>query len=168
LVRSPGGDVVATRAIPRSRRRLLIAIALVIVLAFIALNVLSTFYVDLLWFREVGFSSVFWTVIRTKVLLGVIFGAAFFVLLFANLWIVRRITPRYRVFSPEQEIIERYRLALEPYMKWILPGIALIIALFVGVAASGRWQTFQMWRHSSGITFNQSDPVFHKDASFYV
>jgi uncharacterized protein len=159
---------VAVRAIPRSRRRLLIAIAAVIVLAFIALNVLSTFYVDLLWFREVRFSSVFWTVFRTKVLLGVIFGAAFFVLLFTNLWIVRRITPRYRVFSPEQEIVERYRLALEPYMKWILPGLALIIALFVGFAATGQWQVFQLWRHSSGISFGQQDPVFHKDAAFYV
>src|SRR5438067_13359371 len=118
----------AVRAIPNSRRRLLIAIAAVVVLAFIALNVLSSFYVDLLWYREVHFSSVFWTVIRSKALLGFVFGAVFFVLLFVNLVIVRRITPQFRVFSPEQEIIERYRLAVEPYIKWILPGVALLIA----------------------------------------
>ena len=53
----------AVRALPRSnaRRRLFIAIAAIVVIAFIALNVLSSFYVDLLWFREVRFSSVFWT-----------------------------------------------------------------------------------------------------------
>ena len=159
----------AVRAIPRSRRRLFIAIAAVIIFAFVALNVLSTFYVDLLWFREVHFSSVFWTVFWTKVLLGFVFGVIFFLLLFANLLIVRRITPRYRaVFSPEQEIIERYRLAIEPYIKWILPGISLLIALFVGIAASGQWQEFQLWHHSSGIAFGTSDPVFHKDPAFYV
>src|SRR5436309_1023249 len=158
----------AVRAIPRSRRRLLVAIAVVVVLAFIALNVLSSFYVDLLWYREVHFASVFWTVIRTRFLLGFIFGALFFVILFANLLIVRRITPQYRVFSPEQEVIERYRLAVEPYIKWILPGIALLIALFVGIAASGRWQIFQLWRHSSGISFGTTDPIFHKDPAFYV
>src|SRR5437588_581582 len=130
---------------PRSRRRLIIAIVVVVVLALIALNVLSSFYVDLLWYREVHFSSVFWTVIRTKFLLGFLFGAVFFVLLFVNLLIVRRITPRYRVFSPEQEIIERYRLAVEPYIRWILPGFSLLIALFVAIAASGQWQLFQMW-----------------------
>src|SRR5436309_14523310 len=137
----------AVRAIPRSRRRLLVAIAVVVALALIALNVLSSFYVDLLWYREVHFSSVFWTVIRSKVLLGFLFGTVFFVILFVNLVIARRITPRYRVFSPEQEIIERYRVAVEPYLKWILPGIALLIALFVGIAASGRWEVFQLWRH---------------------
>ena len=160
----------AVRAIPtnNSRRRLLIAIAAVVVVAFITLNVLSSFYVDLLWFREVHFSSVFWTVIRSKFVLGFIFGALFFVLLLVNLLIVRRLTPEYRVFSPEQEIIERYRLAIEPYIKWILPGVSLLIALFVGIAASGRWQIFQLWRHSSGISFGRADPIFHKDAAFYV
>src|SRR5437763_14923228 len=150
----------AVRAIPRGRRRWLIVLVAVVVLAFIALTVLSSFYVDLLWYREVHFSSVFWTVIRSKALLGFIFGALFFVILFVNLVITRRFTPRYRVFSPEQEIIERYRLAVEPYLKWILPGLALVIALFVGTAASGRWQVCQMWRHSSGIEFGRPDPIF--------
>src|SRR2546430_17149132 len=114
----------AGRAIPRGRRRGLIVGVAVVALAFIALNVLSSFYVDLLWYREVHFSSVFWTVIRSKLLLGFIFGALFFVILFVNLVISRRITPRHRVFSPEQEIIERYRVAVEPYLKRILPGLA--------------------------------------------
>jgi uncharacterized protein len=158
----------AVRTIPRTRRRWLIAVAVVVVLAFVALNVLSSFYVDLLWYREVHFSSVFWTVIRSEVLLGFVFGALFFVILFVNMVIARRITPRYRVFSPEQEVIERYRVAVEPYLKWILPGIALLISLFVGIAASGRWQVFQLWRHSSGVSFGTSDPIFHKDPAFYI
>jgi uncharacterized protein len=158
----------AVRAIPRGRRRWLIVVAVILVLAFIALNVLSSFYVDLLWYREVHFSSVFWTVIRSRVLLGFLFGLLFFAILFVNLVIARRITPRYRVFSPEQEVIERYRVAVEPYLKWILPGIALLIALFVGIAASGQWVVFQLWRHSSGVTFGTTDPIFHKDPAFYI
>jgi uncharacterized membrane protein (UPF0182 family) len=158
----------AVRALPRSRRRLLIGIAAIVVLAVVILSILSSFYVDLLWFREVHFSSIFWKVFWTKVVLGFVFGIIFFVLLYVNLLIVRRITPRYRVFSPEQEIIERYRLALEPYVKWILPAVSLLIALFVGVAASTRWQSYLLWRHSSGVSFGVSDPVFHKDAGYYI
>jgi uncharacterized protein len=157
------------QAIALRRRRVLIGVGVAVVLLFVVLNVLSGFYVDLLWFREVHFSNVFWTVFWSKVLLGFVFGLLFFGLLYANLLIVRRLTPPFRVFTPEQEVIERYRVAVEPYIKWIIPGFALLIALFVGIAASSRWQTFLLWRDSGGITFGGTpDPVFHRDASFYV
>ena len=81
----------------------------------VAFTALSGFFIDVLWFREVGLSEVFWTVLRTKILLGLAFGIAFFALLYVNLLIVRRMTPRYRALTPEQESIERYRLQFEPY-----------------------------------------------------
>jgi uncharacterized membrane protein (UPF0182 family) len=158
---------VAQRIVTR-RRRWLLALAAVVVLAVILLNVMSGFYIDLLWFREVGFSSVFWTVFWTKVWLGFLFGALFFVLLYANLLIVRRLIPPFRTFTPEQEVVERYRVAIEPYAKWILPALSFVIALFVGIGASSQWQTFQLWRNSSGISFGRTDPVYHRDLSFYV
>jgi uncharacterized membrane protein (UPF0182 family) len=151
------------------RRRLLVALGVAIVLLFIALNIFSGFYIDLLWFHEVGFSSVFWTVWWSKVILGLIFGAVFFVLLLANLLIAQRLAPRYRPFSPEQEIIERYRVALEPYMRWILIGFSLLIAVFVGLAASSQWQTFLLWRSSGGVGFEGvRDPLFGRDPAFYI
>src|SRR5919204_6383211 len=150
------------------RRRLLVALGVAIVLLFIVLNILSGFYVDLLWFREVHFTNVFWTVFWAKVLLGIVFGLLFFVLMYANLLIVRRLTPPFRVFTPEQEVIERYRVAVEPYIKWILPAFAALVALFVGVGASSQWQTFLLWRYSGGVSFGVQEPIFHRDASFYV
>jgi uncharacterized protein len=150
------------------RRRLLVALGVAIVLLFIALNVLSGFYIDLLWFREVHFTGVFWTIFWSKVLLGFMFGLVFFVLMYVNLLIVRRMTPPFRVFTPEQEVIERYRVAVEPYIKWILPAFAALIALFVGIGASSQWQTFLLWRNSDGVSFNVAEPIFHRDASFYV
>src|SRR5919197_3078161 len=150
------------------RRRLLVALGVAIVLLFIALNVRSGFYIDLLWFREVHFTGVFWTIFWSKVLLGFVFGVLFFALMYANLLIVRRLTPPFRVFTPEQEVIERYRVAVEPYMKWILPGFAALVALFVGIGAASQWQTFLLWRYSGGISFQVADPIFHRDASFYI
>jgi uncharacterized membrane protein (UPF0182 family) len=111
---------------------------------------------------------VFWTTFWSKVLLGVVFGVIFFVLLIVNLLIVRRLAPRFRVFSPEQEVIERYRAAFEPYAKYLVPAFAAIIAIFVGVAASAQWKTFLLWRSSSGITFGHPDPVFGRDPSYYI
>jgi uncharacterized protein len=149
-------------------RRWLIVVAAAVAIFLIALTALSGFFVDLLWFREVGFTQVFWTVLRTKIALGLIFGAAFFAILYANLLIVRLLTPRYRAISPEQEVIERYRLAFEPYAWWLLPVIAGVIAFFVGLGVTGEWKTFLLWRNSSGVTFGTPDPLFQRDPAFYV
>src|SRR5690348_18170279 len=106
------------------RRRWLIVTIAVIVLLGIVLSALSGFYVDLLWFREVHFSGVFWTVFWAKIVLGLIFGVLFFVLLAVNLFVVRRLTPRVRAFSPETEVIDRYRAAFDPYLRWLIPAFA--------------------------------------------
>ncbi len=150
------------------RRRLLLIVVATVAGLVIAFTALSGFFVDVLWFREVRFSQVFWSVFWTKVLLGLLFGIAFFVLLYANLWIVRRITPRYRPLTPEQEIVERYRMQFEPYAWWLLPLIAAVIAFFVGLAVTTEWRTFLLWRNSSGVTFGSTEPLFHRDAAFYV
>jgi uncharacterized membrane protein (UPF0182 family) len=154
----------------RGRRRwIVVAIAAVIVLALV-LSALSGFYVDLLWFREVHFGGVFWTVYWSKVLLGTLAGALFFGLLVVNLVIARRLTPRFRPFSPEQELMERYRTVVDPYARFIIPIFAGFIAVFVGLAGSGQWQVFLLWRHAAAGHFPASlaDPLFHRDPGFYI
>ncbi len=150
------------------RRRVLLIVVAVIAGLILAFTALSGFFVDVLWFREVKFSQVFWTILRTKVVLGLVFGIAFFVLLYTNLWIVRKITPRYRPLTPEQEVIERYRMQFEPYAWWLLPVIAAAIAFFVGLGVTTEWRTFLLWRNSGGVSFGATEPLFHRDAAFYV
>jgi uncharacterized membrane protein (UPF0182 family) len=156
------------QTITRTRRRVVILVVAAVVVLAIILSGLSGFYVDLLWFREVHFSGVFWSVFWAKVLLGLVFGALFFVLLLSNLVIVRRLTPRFRPFSQEQELMERYRAAFEPYARWIILGFSALIAFFVGISASGQWQTYLLWRSVGRVTFGQLDPLFHRDPSFYI
>ncbi|HEY3208894.1 MAG TPA: UPF0182 family protein [Actinomycetota bacterium] len=152
----------------RFRRGWLFGAVAVVIFVGILLSSLSGFYVDLLWFREVGFAGVFWSVYWSKVVLGVIFGTLFFLLLAANLFIARRLTPRFRPFSPEQELIERYRMAFEPYARPIILGFSAVIALFVGIAAAAQWQTFLLWRSAGSTRFGLVDPLFHRDPSFYI
>ena len=150
------------------RRRLLVGIIVFLAALALAFTALSGFFIDVLWFREVGYSQVFWSILGTKFALGLLFGIAFFLLLYANLWIVRRITPRYQPLTPEQEIIERYRLQFEPYAWWLIPLFAAVIAFFVGLGVTGQWRTFLLWRNSSGVTFGVTEPQFGRDAAFYV
>ncbi|MCJ7832252.1 MAG: UPF0182 family protein, partial [Actinobacteria bacterium] len=154
---------------PRRKPKKWPAIVAGLIVAVVGLlSIASIFVVDLLWFQEVGFSQVFWGTIWTKVLLGVVCGVLFFALLYANLLIVRRLAPKYQVLSPEQEVIERYRLAFEPWLKWIVLGFSAVLAIMVGVGVSAQWKVFLLWRNSSGVAFGTPDPVFNLDPAFYI
>ena len=151
-----------------ARRRLIVVLVAVLAGLVLVFTALSGFFVDVLWFREVGLSDVFWSVLRTRVVLGLAFGLAFFAALWLNLWIVRKITPRYLPLTPEQEIIERYRMQFEPYARWLIPLFALVIAFFVGLGVSSQWQTFLLWRNGSDLAFGTPEPLFGRDPAFYV
>jgi uncharacterized membrane protein (UPF0182 family) len=151
-----------------SRRRLLLWLILAVAALALIFGALAGFYIDILWFREIGLSSVFWTRFWARAILAVVFGAVFFIVLYANLLIVRRFRPRYRVFSPEEEIVERYRAAFEPYVRWVIPGIALLFAAFAAAGVASQWESYQLWRASGDISMGITDPLFGRDAAFYL
>lgn len=154
--------------LPAGTRRWPIFVIAVFILMFILLTVMSGFYVDLLWFREVKLSGVFWTVLRTKGLLSLVFGSLFFVLLYVNILIVRRLTPTTRILTPEQEAVDRIRQSLEPYLRWLIPLATAVLAFIVGLGVAGKWQTYLLWRNGSGLSFGTTEPLFHRDPAFYV
>ena len=160
--------MVARIPVASNRRRwpwVLVGAVILVVLLFSAL---SGFFVDVLWFKEVGFGEVFWGILRTKFLLGLFFGLLFFAILYANLLIVRRLTPRFRPLTLEQEILDRYRMAAEPYLRWLLPLFALVVGFFVGLGVTSQWRTFLLWRNASGVDFGTPDPIFGRDPAFYI
>jgi uncharacterized membrane protein (UPF0182 family) len=154
--------------IPANTRRWPIIVVGILILLFIGFTVMSGFYVDLLWFREVKLSGVFWSVLRTKFMLGLIFGLVFFALLYVNLLIVRWLTPTTRILTPEQEAVDRVRQGLEPYLRWLIPLGAAALALIVGIGVSRQWEVFLLWRNGSGLSFGSTEPIFDRDPAFYI
>jgi uncharacterized protein len=158
----------STVRIPSRQRRWPAYVIGAVVILAVLFTVMSQFYVDLLWFREVGFTSVFWAEIRTKLLLGALFALVFFAILYANLLIVRRIAPTTRFLTPDQEVVERIRQGFEPYLQWLLPLGSAVLAVLVGIGVTRQWQTFLLWRNSSGVTFGTTEPLFDRDPAFYI
>ncbi|HEV2950629.1 MAG TPA: UPF0182 family protein, partial [Actinomycetota bacterium] len=157
-----------TVRIPYARRRWpLVAIGL-IVAAFVLLTFLSNFYVDLLWYREVQLSQVFWTRIWAQAGLASAFFVTFFAMLLVNLYVTRRLAPKVVALTPEQEIVERFRENVEPYLRWAIPLGAAVLSIFVGLAASGHWQEFLLWRSRGDIVFGNPERLFERDPAFYV
>lgn len=139
---------------------------IVVVVAAIVFGVLSTFYTEILWFREVHYSKIFTTALLTKIGLGAVFGAIFAVLVLINLWIVRKITSPTRLFTVPDPVFERYRATLQPYTKWGVVILSVVFGLFAGSGATVKWREYQLFSHAT--SFGKTDPIFHRDFGFYV
>src|SRR5512135_108120 len=157
---------VATRRRLVARPRLLVPVLVVLVLLVVLGGVFTRLYTDLLFFRSVGFSKVFGTVLATRVLLFVLFGVLMAVAIGANIVLAHRLRPAIRPLSLEQQNLERYRVALEPYLLLILLVVSGIFGLIAGISASGRWQTWLLWRN--GTSFGVKDPQFGRDVSYFA
>ena len=100
----------------RRSRRILLAVVAVVILFLLSVSTLVRMYTDLLWYREVHFTSVFWTILRSEFLLGVGLGIVFFAFCLANLFIVARLMPVYRLAVDPNDPLNRYRTAAMPYL----------------------------------------------------
>ncbi|MGE5764105.1 MAG: UPF0182 family protein, partial [Mycobacterium leprae] len=149
----------------RRRRRLLpLVLGAVVLLGLFSTFV--SFYTNLLWFRSVGFSSIYLTQLRTRLLLFVLFGVLMAVAVGANIVVAYRTRPPYRTMSLEQQNLERYRVAIEPYLRPLLVGIAVAIGLLAGSSAAGQWRTWLLWRN--GQSFGERDAEFGRDVGYFT
>jgi uncharacterized protein len=148
------------------RGRLVIAAVAVVVVFLIVASVFVGQYTDLLWFRSVGYSSVFSRRLVTEVLLFLVFGAVMGTIVAANVIVAYRLRPPFRPVSQEQDQLERYRRMLQPVRGWVLAGIAVFIGIITGASASRHWETWLLWRN--GTSFGIKDPQFHRDVSYFA
>ena len=141
----------------RPPRRWTLAVLLLAFLALAAVGSVSRFYTDLLWFREIDKTSLFWGVLRTKTLIGLLAGLGTAAIVGVNLWMVERLAPRYGLTVVARPQVERARAVLSPYLRPLRLGIAAFLGLVVGLQASGLWQTFLLWRNR--VPFGQRDAL---------
>jgi uncharacterized membrane protein (UPF0182 family) len=148
------------------RSRALIITAGVLVALFIALTGFSTFWTERLWFRSLGYSEVFSTLLWTRVGLFLVFGGLMAGVVALNIMLAYRFRPFFLNAPASDASLERYRDAITPITGWLLAGVSLLMGAFAGASASGQWRSYSLWRHSQ--PFGTSDPYFDRDAGFYV
>ena len=146
--------------------RLLLPFVASVVVVLAVLGSLVGLLTDLLWFRSVGFESVFTGVLSTRVLLFVLFGTLFATIVGANLVIAHRLRPPFTPMSLEQQNLERYRTVLEPRLLGALLAVTAAVGLFAGLAASAGWETWFQWRN--GTSFGTQDAQFGRDISYFA
>ena len=123
-------------------------------------------YTDWLWFREVQFTSVFVTVLRTQVLLGVVTAVAFFLILYGNVLLAWRLAPRDVLVVADDALGLPSPEVLEPYVRRLALPVSAVLALFVGWVGTGRWEL--VLKALNPTPFGIRDPLFDQDVAFYV
>ncbi|MEW2561243.1 UPF0182 family membrane protein [Streptomyces griseorubiginosus] len=149
----------------RRARTLLMTLGVLAVLGM-AFTMFAGFWTDWLWYRSVNYSSVFTTTLWTKIGLFFVFGVLMALAVGLNIWLAHRLRPPLSAMSMEQQNLDRYRMGIAPYKKWLLLGIVSLVGLIAGASAAGQWRTWLMW--VNGVSFGQKDPQFHLDISFYT
>jgi uncharacterized membrane protein (UPF0182 family) len=148
------------------RARILIAVGVAVLVLLIIGSRLIDAYVDWLWFNEVGFRSVFSTVLVTRLVQFLIVGLLVGGALAVNLMIAYRTRPVFVPVAGPDDPVARYRTAILARLRLVGIGVPLLVGFIAGLSALGDWQTVQMFLH--GVSFGVSDPQFHKDVSFYA
>lgn len=138
----------------------------VIILLLLSVRSLATFYTDYLWFRSVHFTSVFRGVLVTKVLLSVVFSAAFFLMVWTSLLVSARLAPLELSPGATDEFVTRYQQVTGSAGRWIRFVIALLFGIVGGIGAHSQWNDWVLFRNR--VSFGIADPLFHRDVSFYV
>ena len=138
----------------------------VVALAIIFGGALVGIYTDWLWFKDLGYGTIFSTILLTRVKIGLLFGFLFFAVIYGNLWYARRIAPPPSPTGIEQQLLERLgRLARRGIGLLLFLG-SIVVSAMVGLEAATHWEEWLMYFNST--PFDAKDPIFGVDIGFYV
>lgn len=148
------------------RSRILLIIGLLVLILLITGGRLIDQYVNWLWFGEVGYRSVFSTILVTQIVLFLLVGLLVGGVLSLNMLIAYRSRPVFVPVTGVDDPLSRYRTAIVRRLRLIGIGIPLIVGVIAGFSAVGDWQLVQLAMH--GTSFGVTDPQFGNDVGFYA
>jgi uncharacterized membrane protein (UPF0182 family) len=149
------------------RGRILVVLILVAaVILLLSLRGIAGFYTDYLWFEALDRASVWRRILGAKLALTLIFGGAFFVLMWVNLMIADRLAPPFRPAGPEEDLLSRYHEVVGRRQILLRSGVSFLFALISAAGVSSHWEEWLLFVNSK--SFGVDDPLFDRDIGFYV
>lgn len=151
---------------PSRRAKTLLMTAGVLAVLAMLFVMFAGFWTEWLWFRSVQYTTVFTTTLWTKIGMFAVFGLLMAVAVGLNIWLAHRLRPPLSAMSLEQQSLDRYRMGIAPFKKWVLVGVTALVGLISGASAAGQWRTWLVW--INGTSFGKTDAQFNKDISFFA
>lgn len=154
------------------RRTVLLFLFVVAVILFGSRTAVSS-WVDLLWFRSLGYSDVFWKARSLEWGVFFAFGGATFIILFSVFSALKR---AHAANLPEDRTIfvggNPVKIPIAPVLRLAAVTISLLIALGTGATMQAQWNTLALYCYAptaiSGSPGSVGDAIFGKSLNFYL
>jgi hypothetical protein len=122
-------------------------------------------YPDWLWFENLQFAPIYWTMLLSRFGFGLIVWIFLLIIISVNLFIAKRLSPAVKPGEAEPGYFAQ--IGISPNTFNLLLMAAVLIASFV-IASKGSNQWDMVLRYLYQEPFGTTDPIFSRDIGFYV
>ncbi|MBC3798432.1 UPF0182 family protein [Acetobacterium tundrae] len=140
----------------RKRNKTILIVLGVIVVIISLLLSLNNFYIDYLWFVEMGYTEIFFKELVTKLQIGIPIFCGLLLILFFYLKLLNHISKKYI------GIVQKRTKKQKTVIFIIICFIALFLTIFI---SDKLW--YQILEFINQTNFNITDPIFYQDLSLY-
>ena len=151
------------------RRRPFVLILVVLALIFFGGRTALSYYVDLLWFRSLGYGDVFWKTVNLHWEIFAVFAAATFLILYGSFLFLKR---AHVPDLPDGHTIiiggKPLKLPVGPVLRLIALGISLFVAAVAGTAMMAEWPILALFWYAPHMPGGIVDPIFGKPLNFFL
>lgn len=142
-----------------------IGLGVVVLVLITLLSWAVSFYRDWLWFGNLDLQTVLLKVMGTRIWLFALGFVVFLAVAAPNLLAVYRGIPQTLPFGGPDMPASAYKIArsLLMWLGWVAVGLG---AIFMATRLAAEWELFL--RFFNAVPFDQTDPIFNRDFSFYV
>jgi uncharacterized membrane protein (UPF0182 family) len=152
------------------RTRLLVYLFLAaVILILIGGRTAISYWVDLLWFRSLGYASVFWKTWGLEWGTFAAFAVLTFLILFGAFLALRHshaadLPDTHTIFFAGRPI----ELPVAKALRLIAIIAALLIAVATGLAMESQWPTLALYWYAPQAATTVTDPIFGRPLGFYL
>ena len=153
---------------PRRRRRFLLILGVFAGIFFGGRTALS-YYVDVLWFRSLGYGDVFWKTLSLQWGVFTAFAAATFLILYGSFLALKR---AHLSDLPSGHTIliggRPVKLPVERVLRLIALGVSLAVAAATGAGMMAEWPALALFWYAPRATGSVVEPIFGKPLNFFL
>ena len=154
---------------PRPRRGRIIFLIAIVAVIVLASRIAISYWVDLLWFRSLGYGGVFWKTRGFEWGVFAAFAAVTFVFLLGAFSALKR---AHSADLPATHTVLFAGQSVDLPVASVLRAVAIVgsilIALATGAAMEAQWPTLALYWYAPPATGAIADPVFGRPLNFYL
>jgi len=138
------------------------------IIAALLLWIGTSIYPNWLWFENLGFSPVFWTMLMGKFGFGLMVWLLLTLIFGVNIYAANRLNPRPGTggaFKIADDYVSQFGLS-PAMLKTLVTAFLLFLPIYIASKGSAQWDLLLRYLYQQ--PFGSTDPVFNRDIGFYL